>query len=54
MKKLLLLASLAAVGGYFAYKKLLGQSEIDDWDDEDMYESAQLHEAVDAPATPTV
>jgi hypothetical protein len=52
MWKLLILAGLVA-GGYIAYKRLTRMPE-DDWDDDIMYESAELHEAEGAPATPTV
>jgi hypothetical protein len=50
--KLLILAGLVA-GGFVAYKRLTRVPE-DDWDDDTMYGSTELHETADAPATPTV
>ena len=47
MFKLLLLAGLAA-GGFFAYKRFTQRPE-DDWDDDTMYGSAQLHQTADTP-----
>ena len=49
MFKLLLLAGLAA-GGFFAYKRFAQRRDEDDWDDDTMYGSAQLHQTVDTPA----
>lgn len=51
MWKLLILAGLA-VGAFIAYRALTRQPE-EDWDDDTMYGSAELHEAADTPATPT-
>jgi hypothetical protein len=49
MKKLLLLAGLAA-GGFFVYRRFIRQPEDDwDWDDDTMYGSADLHRTTDAP-----
>lgn len=52
MLKLLLLAGLV-LGGFIVYKRLAGGGE-DDWDDDTMYGSADLHQSTDAPAAPTV
>lgn len=51
MLKLLLLAG-ALVGGFLVYKRLTAVPE-DDWDDDTMYGSAELHQNADATATPT-
>ena len=50
MFKLLFLGALIA-GGYFAYKRFM-QPVDDNWDDDTMYGSAQLHQTADAPTTP--
>lgn len=46
MFKLLLLAG-AALGGFLVYKRLTSVPE-DDWDDDTMYGSAELHQNADA------
>lgn len=51
MRKLILLAGLAA-GGFYAYRRFVRRPEDDwDWDDDTMYGSAELHQTADAPAT---
>jgi len=52
MLKLLLILAALGGAGFLAYKKLLAPPE-DDWDDDVMYGSAQLHQNADAqPVAP--
>lgn len=55
MFRLLLLAGVA-IGGFLAFKRMTksDEDEWDDWDDETMYGSAQLHQNADAQAPATV
>jgi hypothetical protein len=52
MFRLLTLAGLAA-GAFFAYKRFTAPRE-DEWDDETMYGSAEIHQAGDAQAVSPV
>jgi hypothetical protein len=53
MWKWVLLLGLAAAA-FLAYKRFTAVDEEEDWDDDTMYGSAELHEAADAPAGATV
>lgn len=49
MLRLIVLAALA-LGGFLAYRRFTQRPE-EDWDEDIMYESAELHRAADASTT---